>query len=71
MTIETLDVHKAVDGIPNSRLPLVIYRNVVPAFTADAAGWMEQHFAASGWPAQSITGTHGGITQLWHNPQQA
>ena len=39
------------DETPNNpRLPLVVYRGVVPDQAAgDAAGWFEQKFAANGW----------------------
>ncbi len=52
MTIETLNLHDAVDGVPNNPLPVVIYRQVVPAHIVDAATWLEHRFAANGWPAQ-------------------
>jgi uncharacterized protein YjlB len=40
----------ADDGrIPNSRLPLLVYRGVVPAGTADAAAFFEDLFARNGW----------------------
>lgn len=52
MTIETLELNGAVGGVPNSPLPLVIYRGVIPAQTPDPAAWLERHFAANDWPAQ-------------------
>lgn len=52
MTIETLNLNEAVGGVPNSMLPLVIYRDVVPAGTQNPADWLEKHFAANRWPPQ-------------------
>ncbi len=52
MTIETLNLQEPVGGVPNNPLPVVIYRNVIPAETTDPADWLEQHFAANDWPAQ-------------------
>jgi uncharacterized protein YjlB len=40
----------ADDGrVPNSRLPLLVYRQVVPPSTTDAAAWLEALFARHGW----------------------
>jgi uncharacterized protein YjlB len=52
MTIETLDLNEAVGGVPNSPLPLVIYRNIIPVETKDPASWLEQCFTAHQWPPQ-------------------
>ncbi|XBS69729.1 cupin [Acerihabitans sp. KWT182] len=52
MTIETFILNAAAGGVPNSPLPLVIYRNVIPPETNDPALWLEGHFAAHHWPAQ-------------------
>ncbi|TCV95516.1 cupin [Biostraticola tofi] len=52
MKVETLLLNDADGGVPNSPLPLVIYRRVLPAATTDAAAWFERHFAENDWPAQ-------------------
>jgi uncharacterized protein YjlB len=40
----------ADDGqVPNSRLPLLVYRQVVPLATRDAAAFFEALFARNGW----------------------
>lgn len=52
MTIKTLELYDAVNGVPNNRLPLVIYQQIIPPATDDPAAWLEQKFAANQWPAQ-------------------
>lgn len=52
MNIETLALNEPVGNVPNNTLPLVIYRDVVPAQTTDVAAWLEQRLAANHWPAQ-------------------
>jgi uncharacterized protein YjlB len=38
------------DGaIPNSKFPLLLYRNAFTARGDEAAAWLEQHFAANNW----------------------
>jgi uncharacterized protein YjlB len=38
------------DGkIPNSKYPLLLYRDAFTARDADGAAWLEQHFAAGNW----------------------
>ncbi len=38
------------DGIiPNSRFPLLLYRNAFKARGNDGAAWLEQHFAINNW----------------------
>jgi len=38
------------DGkIPNSKYPLILYRNAFSARSEDGASWLEQHFAANNW----------------------
>jgi uncharacterized protein YjlB len=42
--------HFADDGqIPNSRYPLLLYRNVFSARGTAGAAWLEQRFAANNW----------------------
>lgn len=48
MTIETYVLTD--DGtFPNSRLPVLIYRNVMPADVSDRASWLETTFEANNW----------------------
>jgi uncharacterized protein YjlB len=38
------------DGlIPNSKLPLLLYKNAFTARDEKAASWLEQHFAQNNW----------------------
>lgn len=48
--MEIVHIHQSSKGVPNSPLPLLIYRGVIDPDTKDLATRLEQHFAAHGWP---------------------
>lgn len=48
-TPQFLRVPNINNGIPNSPLPLVLYRDVIPANIADKAGYLESIFANNSW----------------------
>ena len=50
--METLLIDKPSGGVPNNRLPVVIYHRVIPPNTVDNADYLEHLFRANGWPPQ-------------------
>ncbi|EKM0667212.1 cupin domain-containing protein [Cronobacter turicensis] len=49
---ETLYLREPCGGVPNNALPVLLYRQVLPADADDAAVWFEQRFAQHQWPAR-------------------
>lgn len=49
---ETLYLREPCGGVPNNALPVLLYRQVLPADADDAAVWFEQRFAQHEWPAR-------------------
>lgn len=52
VAMETLLIDKPSGGVPNNRLPVVIYHRVIPPNTVDNADYLEHLFRANGWPPQ-------------------
>ncbi|WP_411704388.1 cupin domain-containing protein [Edaphovirga cremea] len=48
--MEIVHIHKPCKGVPNSPLPLLIYRKVIEADTKDVAESLEHLFAKNDWP---------------------
>jgi len=53
LSVKTMDPQQFLfkdDGkIPNSKFPLLIYKNAFPARGSDGAAWLEKHFESQGW----------------------
>lgn len=52
VNIRQLTLDKTVGGVPNDKLPLLIYQQAVPSNTANADGFLTDLFARNGWPVQ-------------------
>ncbi|WP_241623010.1 cupin domain-containing protein [Rosenbergiella australiborealis] len=52
VAIQTLSLTKVVNGVPNDKLPLLIYQQAVPTSFSDTDGYLSQLFARNGWPVQ-------------------
>lgn len=52
VNIRSLTLDKTVGGVPNDRLPLLIYQQAVPANTPNADAYLTDLFAHNGWPVQ-------------------
>jgi uncharacterized protein YjlB len=50
--VEILHIDKPDAGVPNNRLPLLIYHRVIPPQVANNAEYLEQLFKSNGWPPQ-------------------
>ena len=50
--METLLIDKPSGGVPNNRLPVMIYHRVIPPNVADNADYLEHLFRSNGWPPQ-------------------
>lgn len=47
---ETLFLTEPSGGVPNNPLPLLLWRDVLPADANDSAQWFESTFARNNWP---------------------
>lgn len=52
VAMETLLIDKSSGGVPNNRLPVMIYHRVIPPNVADNADYLEHLFRSNGWPPQ-------------------
>lgn len=52
VAVEILHTGKPDGGVPNSKLPVLIYHHVIPPEVADNAEYLEHLFRANGWPPQ-------------------
>ena len=52
VAMETLLIDKPSGGVPNNRLPVMIYHRVIPPNVADNADYLEHLFRSNGWPPQ-------------------
>ena len=52
VAMETLLIDKPSGGVPNNRLPVVIYHRVIPPNVVDNADYLEHLFRSNGWPPQ-------------------
>ena len=50
--MDTLLIDKPDGGVPNNKLPVLIYHRVIPPDTADNAEYLEHLFRTNGWPPQ-------------------
>lgn len=51
-TIRALTLNKTVGGVPNDKLPLLIYQQAVPQNISNADAYLTELFARNGWPVQ-------------------
>ncbi len=52
INIRSLALNKTVGGVPNDKLPLLIYQQAVPGNTANTDSYLTDLFARNGWPVQ-------------------
>ncbi|MFZ4832732.1 cupin domain-containing protein [Rouxiella sp. Mn2063] len=52
IAMEILHTGKPQGGVPNNRLPVIIYHHVIPPGAADSASYLEHIFQSNGWPPQ-------------------
>ncbi|MBT0723858.1 cupin domain-containing protein [Rosenbergiella sp. S61] len=52
VAIQPLSLTKVVNGVPNDKLPLLIYQQAVPASVSRADDYLSELFAKNGWPVQ-------------------
>jgi len=50
--IRALPLNKPVGGVPNDKLPLLIYQQAAPQNTANTDAYLANLFARNGWPVQ-------------------
>ncbi|MEG3135423.1 cupin domain-containing protein [Rouxiella sp. T17] len=51
-SIRALKLNKTVGGVPNDKLPLLIYQQAVPQNKTNADAYFTELFARNGWPMQ-------------------
>ena len=52
VAMETLLIDKPSGGVPNNKLPVMIYHRVIPPNIVDNADYLEHLFRSNGWPPQ-------------------
>lgn len=52
VAMETLLIDKPSGGVPNNKLPVMIYHRVIPSNVVDNADYLEHLFRSNGWPPQ-------------------
>jgi uncharacterized protein YjlB len=52
INIRSLLLNKTVNGVPNDRLPLLIYQQAVPKGTNNTDAYLTDLFSRNGWPVQ-------------------
>ncbi|WP_413528488.1 cupin [Rahnella inusitata] len=52
VAMETLLIDKPSGGVPNNKLPVMIYHRVIPPNVVDNADYLEHLFRSNGWPPQ-------------------
>ncbi|WP_241606794.1 cupin domain-containing protein [Rosenbergiella epipactidis] len=52
VAIQPLSLTKVVNGVPNDKLPLLIYQQAVPASASNTDEYLSDLFAKNGWPVQ-------------------
>ncbi|QLK60695.1 cupin [Enterobacteriaceae bacterium Kacie_13] len=52
VAMEILLIDKPSNGVPNNKLPVMIYHRVIPPNVVDNADYLEHLFRSNGWPPQ-------------------